>query len=140
MLGGVSTATVALACPPLAEAVTAVLPPESALTGIATLVCPGPNPTLAGTLATAGSAFATLRVPEAVGAGARVAVSVPLEPMLSASGSGARDTGLGIATVNTVIVIRVPFAPATESAIVSLASSVNTRSTLVTPPAKSERE
>src|SRR5712692_3974742 len=131
--------TVALACPPLAEAVIVALPAPRALTGIATLLCPELKLTLAGTVAACGLLLVTLSVPVAVGVGERVAVSVPLVPAASASGLGLSATGLGITTVNTVSVILVPVAPASCSAMVLLKSKVATRSTLVTPPAKSER-
>src|SRR5258708_5548376 len=137
--GGALTLTVAAACPPFAEAVIVVLPEPSALTGIPTLPCPEAKAMLEGTEATLELPLVKVSVPEAVGTGERVAVSVPLVPAVSASGSGASAVGLGITTVNTVIVIFVPVAPATCSARVSLKSKVATRSTRVTPLAKSER-
>jgi hypothetical protein len=112
-VGNALTLTAAVACPPLAEAVTVVVPPPTAFTGIATLVCPEEKDTLAGTVAAAVLLLDTASVPEAVGAGDRVAVSVPLPPALSASGLGPSAVGFGITRANTVMVILVPFFPAT---------------------------
>jgi hypothetical protein len=132
--GGAFTLTIALACPPFAEAVTVVVPPASAVTGIATADCPAAKATLSGTLATEASLLEMLNVPAAVGAGESVAVSVPPDPMVRGRGLGSGVVGFGITTVKTVSLMRVPLAPATESESAFLARSVTTRSTRVTPP------
>ena len=59
------TLTVALPCPPFAEAVMIALPTAFVVTGIATLVWPEAKLTLAGTVATAVFELVTLKVPAA---------------------------------------------------------------------------
>ena len=119
---------------------TVALPPATAFTGIETFVCPEAKETLEGTVAAEVLLLETASVPEAVGVGDRVAVSVPPAPAFNPSGLGVSAAGLGITTLNTVTVIFVPFAPATETEIELVAFSVTSLSTLVTPPAKLESE
>ena len=74
-VGSAFTFTLAIACPPFADAVMVALPPATAVTGIGTLVCPEAKLTLADTVATDVLLLETLSVPEAVGAGESAAAN-----------------------------------------------------------------
>jgi hypothetical protein len=108
------TFTVALALPPLADAVITALPVPTAVTGIGTEVWPEEKETLAGTLAAPVFVLVTLNVPEAVGVGESAAVNVPLAPTVTESGFGVSETGLGrFGVANALTVMTVPALPAT---------------------------
>ena len=93
--GTVLTSTVAVAEPPLRVAVIWALPVETAVTGIAMLVCCAVNGMLLGTVATPVLLLLTVRLPAKRGFGERVAVTVPDEPTVKLKGFGVSAVGVG---------------------------------------------
>jgi len=93
--GAALTATVALTDPSFNVAVIWALPMVTAVTGMATLVWLMANGTELGTVATPVSLLETVSVPATVGAGARVAVTVPEEPTVRFKGLGVSAVGVG---------------------------------------------
>ena len=91
--GGGVTVTWLAALLPLSVTVTVVEPDATAVTVMGTLVCPAVKGIDVGTVATAAFALLTASVPAAVGAGASVAVRVPVAPALRLSGFGVRAVG-----------------------------------------------
>ena len=83
------TFTAALAEPPLALAVTVVVPSATPVTGIWTVLCPAAKATVAGTVATAALALEIDSAPACVGDGESVAVRSQEAPAVIDSGFGA---------------------------------------------------
>ncbi len=83
-----------------------VVPEATAVTVMGTLVCPTAKATDAGTVATAGFALLTASDPAAVGAGASVAVSVPVAPTARLSGLGVSAVGWVPGLVSSTLTVR----------------------------------
>lgn len=131
--GGGITVTWLAALAPLSETVMVVDPEATAVTVTGTLVCPDVNETDAGTVATAGFALLTVSEPAAVGAGASMAVSVPVAPALRLSGFGVRAVGCEPALVSsTVSVMKLPGALVRRISSVFEACGVMVRSMTAT--------
>lgn len=99
IVGGAGvTWTVLVTLPPFRDTVMRVLPGLTAVTGTNTASWPEENATEAGTVATLDAELLVVKLPGAVGVGARVAVKVPVAPTVIVSGSGDSVVGTGLGT------------------------------------------